>query len=75
MSYQVLARKYRPRSFSQRVGQAHVVQALGNALRVAPWPEAAAALQAAWDGADANLREHIGWALAQRGVAGVGPSP
>jgi len=28
----VLARKYRPRSFDQMVGQAHVVQALSNAL-------------------------------------------
>ena len=32
MSHLVLARKYRPRSFAQMVGQAHVVQALGNAL-------------------------------------------
>ena len=32
MSYQVLARKYRPRSFDTLVGQAHVVQALKNAL-------------------------------------------
>ncbi|MEY8876214.1 MAG: DNA polymerase III subunit gamma/tau [Leptothrix sp. (in: b-proteobacteria)] len=32
MSYVVLARKYRPRRFSEMVGQAHVVQALGNAL-------------------------------------------
>ena len=32
MSYQVLARKYRPRSFDSLVGQAHVVQALKNAL-------------------------------------------
>ncbi|WP_280150458.1 DNA polymerase III subunit gamma/tau [Piscinibacter sp. XHJ-5] len=32
MSYQVLARKYRPRSFEQLVGQEHVVQALANAL-------------------------------------------
>ena len=32
MSYTVLARKYRPRNFSELVGQAHVVQALGNAL-------------------------------------------
>jgi DNA polymerase III subunit gamma/tau len=32
MSHVVLARKYRPRSFAQMVGQAHVVQALGNAL-------------------------------------------
>ncbi len=33
MSYLVLARKYRPRNFSEMVGQSHVVQALGNALR------------------------------------------
>jgi DNA polymerase-3 subunit gamma/tau len=33
MSYLVLARKYRPRSFEEMVGQEHVVQALGNALR------------------------------------------
>ncbi|MGV3492867.1 MAG: DNA polymerase III subunit gamma/tau [Ramlibacter sp.] len=32
MSYLVLARKYRPRTFSQMVGQEHVVQALTNAL-------------------------------------------
>ncbi|MFO6421451.1 DNA polymerase III subunit gamma/tau [Hylemonella sp. W303a] len=32
MSYLVLARKYRPRSFSEMVGQEHVVQALANAL-------------------------------------------
>ena len=32
MSHVVLARKYRPRSFEQMVGQAPVVQALGNAL-------------------------------------------
>ena len=32
MSYQVLARKYRPRSFDTLVGQGHVVQALKNAL-------------------------------------------
>lgn len=32
MSYLVLARKYRPRSFSEMVGQEHVVQALSNAL-------------------------------------------
>ncbi len=32
MSYLVLARKYRPRSFDAMVGQEHVVQALGNAL-------------------------------------------
>ena len=33
MSYLVLARKYRPRSFEQLVGQPHVVQALVNALQ------------------------------------------
>jgi len=33
MSYLVLARKYRPKSFAQMVGQEHVVQALSNALR------------------------------------------
>ncbi len=32
MSYQVLARKWRPRNFEQIVGQAHVVRALSNAL-------------------------------------------
>lgn len=32
MSYQVLARKWRPKSFSNLVGQDHVVQALSNAL-------------------------------------------
>ena len=32
MSYLVLARKYRPRTFTEMVGQEHVVQALGNAL-------------------------------------------
>ncbi|MBK8073762.1 MAG: DNA polymerase III subunit gamma/tau [Ramlibacter sp.] len=33
MSYLVLARKYRPKTFPQMVGQAHVVQALTNALQ------------------------------------------
>ena len=33
MSYLVLARKYRPKTFDQLVGQSHVVQALTNALR------------------------------------------
>ncbi|MEW7978902.1 MAG: DNA polymerase III subunit gamma/tau [gamma proteobacterium symbiont of Phacoides pectinatus] len=32
MSYQVLARKWRPRTFSELVGQEHVVRALSNAL-------------------------------------------
>ncbi|HCY14518.1 MAG: DNA polymerase III, subunit gamma and tau [Curvibacter sp. GWA2_64_110] len=33
MSYLVLARKYRPKSFSEMVGQEHVVRALSNALQ------------------------------------------
>lgn len=33
MSYLVLARKYRPKTFNQMVGQEHVVQALSNALQ------------------------------------------
>ncbi len=32
MSYQVLARKWRPRNFAELYGQEHVVKALGNAL-------------------------------------------
>src|SRR5450755_4666701 len=32
MSYQVLARKWRPRTFAELYGQEHVVKALGNAL-------------------------------------------
>jgi DNA polymerase-3 subunit gamma/tau len=32
MSYQVLARKWRPANFQQMVGQEHVLQALVNAL-------------------------------------------
>ncbi len=32
MSYQVLARKWRPRSFQDMVGQSHVLKALANAL-------------------------------------------
>ena len=32
MSYQVLARKWRPRAFGELVGQEHVVMALTNAL-------------------------------------------
>ena len=32
MAYQVLARKWRPRNFPEMVGQAHVLQALTNAL-------------------------------------------
>jgi len=33
MAYQVLARKWRPRNFSEMVGQAHVLRALINALK------------------------------------------
>ena len=32
MSYTVLARKWRPRSFADMVGQEHVIRALVNAL-------------------------------------------
>ena len=32
MSYQVLARKWRPNSFAELVGQEHVVSAISNAL-------------------------------------------
>src|SRR3982751_6966065 len=32
MSYQVLARKWRPKTFAELTGQEHVVTALGNAL-------------------------------------------
>ncbi|MDR9414021.1 MAG: DNA polymerase III subunit gamma/tau [Spiribacter sp.] len=32
MTYQVLARKWRPRSFAEMVGQSHVLRALGNGL-------------------------------------------
>src|SRR5437879_13571570 len=33
MSYQVIARKYRPQRFSDVVGQDHVTQTLANAIR------------------------------------------
>lgn len=33
MSYQVIARKWRPQAFSDVVGQAHITQTLGNALK------------------------------------------
>lgn len=33
MSYQVIARKYRPQSFDQMVGQNHITQTLGNSLK------------------------------------------
>ena len=32
MSYQVIARKWRPKSFSEMIGQNHITQTLGNAL-------------------------------------------
>ena len=32
MSYQVIARKYRPQRFAEVVGQEHVTQTLGNAI-------------------------------------------
>ena len=32
MAHQVLARKWRPRSFADVIGQEHVVRALANAL-------------------------------------------
>ncbi len=34
MSYQVLARKWRPRNFEQVIGQQHVIRALQNALKL-----------------------------------------
>jgi len=33
LSYQVIARKYRPQSFDQMVGQNHITQTIGNALK------------------------------------------
>ncbi|OFZ28815.1 MAG: DNA polymerase III, subunit gamma and tau [Bdellovibrionales bacterium RIFCSPHIGHO2_01_FULL_40_29] len=33
MSYQVIARKYRPQSFDQMIGQSHITQTLTNALK------------------------------------------
>ena len=54
--------------------QRNVAVALGNALRGLPSPDAAgdaiaAALQARRDDAGELLREHIDWALAQRGLS------
>ena len=40
MSYQSLARKYRPASFSDLVGQSNMVQTLGNAIRLDRIPQA-----------------------------------
>jgi DNA polymerase-3 subunit gamma/tau len=42
MSYQVLARKYRPQRFSEVIGQEHVTRTLQNAIeqqRIAHGPE------------------------------------
>ena len=33
-AYQVIARRWRPRQFSELVGQDHVVQTLGNAIKM-----------------------------------------
>lgn len=33
MSYQVLARKWRPRNFTEVVGQTHILTALSNGLK------------------------------------------
>ena len=33
LSYQVIARKYRPQSFDQMVGQNHITQTITNALK------------------------------------------
>ena len=33
MSYQVLARKYRPATFSEVVGQEHILRALENSIK------------------------------------------
>lgn len=40
MSYQVIARKYRPQSFSQMVGQNHITQTIQNALKYNRLPHA-----------------------------------
>lgn len=40
MSYQVIARKWRPQSFDQLVGQTHISQTLGNALKNGRIPHA-----------------------------------
>ena len=33
-AYQVIARRWRPKQFSELVGQDHVVQTLGNAIKM-----------------------------------------
>lgn len=40
MSYQVIARKWRPQSFADVVGQVHITQTLGNALKNGRLPHA-----------------------------------
>lgn len=40
MSYQVIARKYRPQSFDQMVGQNHITQTISNALKYDRLPHA-----------------------------------
>ena len=34
MSYQVLARKWRPKTFADVVGQEHIITALANGLKI-----------------------------------------
>ena len=64
MSYLVLARKYRPKNFSEMVGQSHVVQALGNALRAGSDDGIRGALKTRLGKSSALVREHVEWALA-----------
>ena len=40
MSYQVIARKYRPQSFDQMIGQNHITQTISNALKYNRLPHA-----------------------------------
>ncbi len=40
MSYQVIARKYRPQSFDQMIGQNHITQTINNALKYDRLPHA-----------------------------------
>ena len=37
MSYQVIARKWRPQTFNDLVGQKHVTETLANAIRTIAW--------------------------------------
>jgi len=62
MSYLVLARKWRPRRFSELVGQEHVVRALTNALdtgRVAKPREKFIERVKACETADGKVRHRI----------------